>query len=199
MTTKAYPDPDLVFKNVKVMWARVLPDNPYEAKQITSNGKKVWVQERWSFDIVLNEAQAAAARAKEAYVKSATNEETGETSYFLSMTKNTKGPDGSPSKPFYIVHQDSGNTLTEDMANGSIMDVELYLSENVSAQSGARKAYLKRGVVTEFIPYEQGGASQTVDAPDSSEVGTAANTNPRTKGKKAESVADDGLGDDLPF
>ena len=164
---KQYPDPDLVFKGCKVLWARTLADNPYPAGKITKkNGATARVAERWSFDIVLTNAQAEVAKAKQAYVKTKTDEETGEIYNYLNLSKNTKNFEGKDVPPFFIVDAETGGRIVDEMANGSIIDVEIYLSDDVNESSGARKARLKRGVVTTMIPYaSEGGA--TVVLPDS--------------------------------
>jgi hypothetical protein len=193
---KQYPDPDLVFKNVKVMWARTLPSNPYPSKKITKdNGAQVMVAERWSFDVVLSDAQAKAAKAKQAYVKSKVGEE-GDQIHFMSFTKNVKTPDGMLAKPFFIVKED-GAVLEEEPANGSIMDVEIYLGL-VSEQTGMKKVRLKRGVITDFIPYSSETKPVSVDAEDSSEqIEDEPAPKKVVKSKVASRV--DEIADDIPF
>ena len=197
---KEYPDPHLVFKNVKVMWARTLENNPYPASKGTkANGATFRTAERWSFDIVLSDAQAEVGKAKQAYVKTKTDAETGETYHFLNLSKNTKNFEGLQVPPFYIVDAETGERITEEMGNGTIMDVEIYLGDDINEQSGACKARLKRGVVTKMIPYVAGGeGGASVDLPDSSETATAPAAK-KAPAKKAAPVADDMDDSGIPF
>jgi hypothetical protein len=208
MTTKSkkdYPDPDLVFKGVRVMWARTKEDNPYPASKGTkSNGATFRTAERWSFDIVLNDAQAEVAKAKQAYVKTKTDQETGETYHFLNLSRNTKNFEGLKVAPFFIVAEENGERLDVEMANGTVMDVEIYLGDDINEQSGARKARLKRGVVTNLIPYtsEGGGEGASVKLPDSSETTEAPAKVTASKAAKAPAKAkvdSSDLEDDIPF
>lgn len=205
MTTKenAYPDPDLVFKNVRVMWARTLESNPYPAGKITKkNGSTARVAERWSFDIILNDAQAEVAKSKQAYVKTKTDEETGEEYHFLNLSKNTRNFEGAQAKPFFIVLGETGDRLNVEMANGTVMDVELYLSDDINESSGARKARLKRGVVTSLIPYTAEGGSAggtSVDLPDSTATAATPKAEAAKKPAKGAKIPSDDLADDIPF
>lgn len=204
---KEYPDPHLVFKGCKVLWARTLADNPYPAGKITKkNGATARVAERWSFDIVLTDAQAEVAKSKQAYVKTKTDEETGETYNFLNFSKNTKNFEGLSVSPFFIVDAETGERITSEMANGSIIDVEIYLSDDVNESSGARKARLKRGVVTNLIPYVagavDGGGGASVSLPDSSSSSGQVEAKPAAKKPAAAAkskASDDDLEDTIPF
>lgn len=197
---KEYPDADVIFKGVTVMWARTLEDNPYPPnKGVDKDGYDFTTAERWSFDIVLSDAQAKVAKEKELYVKSKTDPETGATIHFINLSRSTMGQDGVRNKPFFIQDAETGEALQEEMANGTKMDVELYKAAKPARQTGKYKSRLKRGVVTDLIPYEagsKGGAS--IDGPDSAEASPGETKPASAPKKKAPQVTED-MNDDIPF
>lgn len=200
-----YPDPDIILKDVKIMWARTLKDNPYPASSgVKKDGKPFKTPPRWSFTAELTKAQYEAVKQKEAYVKSKVDPDTKETLYFMDITKNVRNSEGELARPFFIVDATSGDALTDEMANGTRADLELYLSKDISDSSGARKAYLKRMVVTDLIAWStaDGAGGASVSGPDITETAAtspSSETRAATQGKRKVSSSQDDIADEVPF
>jgi len=151
------------FNNVKVMWAKLDPNNPEPPFMQDDDKPK---PDSWNLIAVLDDKQADAWKEKGMYPKFKRDRdhdlvlEDGLKTIKLSKT-STFGYKGQPKKPVIVVDT-YGNPYTGLLGNGTICNIQCSVHDWKTATSTGSTASLEAVQILELVEYTADGGDEFV-------------------------------------
>jgi hypothetical protein len=136
---------EFVLSNVPCKWASLIrPDTRFEHV--------------WKIDAILTKDQADRMKAVGFNVK-----QDKEGDWFIRCKKKVQTKSGSPMEPPRVVGRDGATPFTEEVGNGSIVNIKVFAKyKEVNGQTHL-PAYLNAVQVLEHVPYNSSGFGNVDD------------------------------------